>query len=267
MPDAIIVQGVAKQFRRYQANRPRTLKEAVVRRFHGVRPVERFWALRDVSFSVSSGRMLGMIGANGAGKSTLLRLIGGVGRPDQGSVQVHGRIGALLDLGVGFHPELSGRENVFISGVIAGLTRREVAQRFESIVAFAELQRFMESPLRTYSTGMQMRLAFAVAVHTAPEILLIDEVLAVGDASFQQKCLQRIAQFKAEGCAIVLVSHDTTLIQQLCDEVLWLRAGRVVAQGNPDMVVGQYLDALSAETRRRTPIDHPRSRNPRCRGW
>jgi lipopolysaccharide transport system ATP-binding protein len=257
MPDAIIVQGVAKQFRRYQANRPRTLKEAVVRRFHGVRPVERFWALRDVSFSVSSGRMLGMIGANGAGKSTLLRLIGGVGRPDQGSVQVHGRIGALLDLGVGFHPELSGRENVFISGVIAGLTRREVAQRFESIVAFAELQRFMESPLRTFSTGMQMRLAFAVAVHTAPEILLIDEVLAVGDASFQQKCLQRIAQFKAEGCAIVLVSHDTTLIQQLCDEVLWLRAGRVVAQGNPDMVVGQYLDALSAETRRRTPIDWP----------
>ena len=257
MPDAISVQGLAKQFRRYQADRPRTLKETFIRRFHGVRPVERFWALRDVSFSVSSGRMLGVIGANGAGKSTLLRLIGGVGRPDNGSVQVHGRIGALLDLGVGFHPELSGRENVFISGVIAGLTRREVAQRFESIVAFAELPRFIESPLRTYSTGMQMRLAFAVAVHTAPAILLIDEVLAVGDASFQQKCLQRIAQFKAEGCAIILVSHDTALIQQLCDEVVWLRAGRVVAQGNPEIVVGQYLDELSAETRRRTPTDWP----------
>jgi lipopolysaccharide transport system ATP-binding protein len=201
--------------------------------------------------------MLGVIGANGAGKSTLLRLIGGVGRPDQGSVQAHGRIGALLDLGVGFHPELSGRENVFISGVIAGLTRREVAQRFASIVDFAELQRFIESPLRTYSTGMQMRLAFAVAVHTAPEILLIDEVLAVGDASFQRKCLECIAQFKAEGCAIILVSHDTTLIQQLCDEVLWLRAGRVAAQGDPEMVVGQYLDEMNAETRRRTPTDWP----------
>jgi lipopolysaccharide transport system ATP-binding protein len=146
---------------------------------------------------------------------------------------VHGHIGALLDLGVGFHPDLSGRENVFISGVIAGLTRREVAQRFQSIVAFAELQRFIESPLRTYSTGMQMRLAFAVAVHTAPEILLIDEVLAVGDASFQRKCLQRIAQFKAEGCAIVLVSHDTTLIQQLCDEALWLRAEPHRCAGQP----------------------------------
>jgi lipopolysaccharide transport system ATP-binding protein len=257
MPDAIIVQGLAKQFRRYQADRPRTLKEAFIRGFRGGKPIEHFWALRDVNFSVSSGCMLGVIGANGAGKSTLLRLIGGVGRPDKGSVQVHGRIGALLDLGVGFHPELSGRENVFISGVIAGLTRREVAQRFESIVAFAELQRFIESPLRTYSTGMQMRLAFAVAVHTAPEILLIDEVLAVGDASFQRKCLQRIAQFKAEGCAIILVSHDTTLIQQLCDEVLWLRAGRIVAQGNSEMVVGQYLDELSAETRRRTPMDWP----------
>jgi lipopolysaccharide transport system ATP-binding protein len=257
MPDAIIVQGLAKQFRRYQADRPRTLKEAFIRRFHGVRPIERFWALRDVNFSVSSGRMLGVIGANGAGKSTLLRLIGGVGRPDRGSVRVHGRIGALLDLGVGFHPDLSGRENVFISGVIAGLTRREVAQRFESIVAFAELQRFIESPLRTYSTGMRMRLAFAVAVHTEPEILLIDEVLAVGDASFQRKCLQRIAQFKAEGSTIVLVSHDTTLIQQLGDEALWLRAGRIVAQGNPEMVVGQYLDELNAETHRRTPMDWP----------
>jgi lipopolysaccharide transport system ATP-binding protein len=257
MPDAIIVRGLAKQFRRYQSDRPRTLKEAFIRRFHGVRPIERFWALRDITFSVSSGRMLGVIGANGAGKSTLLRLIGGVGRPDQGSVQAHGRIGALLDLGVGFHPELSGRENVFISGVIAGLTRHEVTQRFASIVDFAELQRFIESPLRTYSTGMQMRLAFAVAVHTAPEILLIDEVLAVGDASFQRKCLERIAQFKAEGCAIILVSHDTTLIQQLCDEVVWLRAGRMVAQGNPATVVGQYLDEQSAATRRRTPMEWP----------
>jgi lipopolysaccharide transport system ATP-binding protein len=257
MPDAIIVHALAKQFRRYHADRPRTLKGAFTRRFRGVRPVERFWALRDVSFSVAAGRMLGVIGSNGAGKSTLLRLIGGVGRPDRGSVQVHGRIGALLDLGVGFHPELSGRENVFIGGVIAGLMRREVAQRFDSIVAFAELQQFIESPLRTYSTGMQMRLAFAVAVHTTPDILLIDEVLAVGDASFQRKCLERIAQFKADGCAIILISHDTTLIRQMCDEALWLRAGRIAARGNPDMVVDQYLDDRGAETRRHTPADWP----------
>jgi lipopolysaccharide transport system ATP-binding protein len=154
MPDAIIVQGLAKQFRRYHADRPRTLKEVLTHGFGRLRPVERFWALRDVSFRVASGQMLGVIGSNGAGKSTLLRPIGGVGRPDQGGIQVDGRIGALLDWGVGFHPELSGRENVFISGMVAGLTRREVAQRFESIVAFAELQPFIESPLRTYSTGM-----------------------------------------------------------------------------------------------------------------
>jgi lipopolysaccharide transport system ATP-binding protein len=260
MPDAIIVQALAKQFRRYHADRPRTLKELLTRGFRGVKPVERFWALRDVSFSVAAGQMFGVIGTNGSGKSTLLRLIGGVGRPDKGSVQVHGHIGALLDLGAGFHPELSGRENVFINGVIAGLTRREVAQRFESIVAFAELQQFIESPLRTYSTGMQMRLAFAIAVHTAPDILLIDEVLAVGDASFQQKCLQRIAQFKDDGAAIILVSHDTTLIRELCDEVLWLRAGHIVAHGNPEMVVDQYLDDRDAETRRRTPVDRPSRR-------
>jgi lipopolysaccharide transport system ATP-binding protein len=253
----IIVQGLAKQFRRYHADRPRTLKEVLTHGFHGLKPVERFWALREVSFRVDSGQMLGVIGSNGAGKSTLLRLIGGVGRPDQGSVQVNGRIGALLDLGVGFHPELSGRENVFIGGVVAGLTRREVAQRFESIIAFAELQPFIESPLRTYSTGMQMRLAFAIAVHTSPDVLLIDEVLAVGDVSFQRKCLDRIAQFKAAGCAIILISHETTLIQELCDQALWLRGGRIVAHGSPDMVVEQYLDDQGAETRRRTPAQGP----------
>jgi lipopolysaccharide transport system ATP-binding protein len=260
MPDAIIVQGLAKQFRRYHADRPRTLKEVLTHGFGRLRPVERFWALRDVSFRVASGQMLGVIGSNGAGKSTLLRLIGGVGRPDQGGIQVNGRIGALLDLGVGFHPELNGHENVFISGVVAGLTRREVAQRFESIVAFAELQPFIDSPLRTYSTGMQMRLAFAIAVHTSPDVLLIDEVLAVGDASFQRKCLERIALFKAAGCAIMFISHDTTLIRELCDQALWLRGGRIVAHGSPDMVVEQYLDGQGAETRRRTPAEGPMSR-------
>lgn len=257
MSDAIRVHTLAKQFRRYPADRPRTFKGVLTRGLRSLKAPERFWALRDVSFSVESGHMLGVIGGNGAGKSTLLRLIGGVGRPDRGTITVNGRIGALLDLGVGFHPELSGRDNVFISGVIAGLTRRQVAQCFESIVDFAELRPFIESPLRTYSTGMQMRLAFAIAVHTSPDVLLIDEVLAVGDVSFQSKCLERIAQFKAEGCAIVLISHDTSLVRDLCDEALWLRAGRVAAHGSPEMVVERYLDEQSTETRRRTPSDGP----------
>jgi lipopolysaccharide transport system ATP-binding protein len=262
MGNAIVVQSLGKQFRRYHPDRPWTLQEAFLRGLRRMKPVERFWALRDVSFSVAPGRMVGVVGPNGAGKSTLLRLIGGIGRPDEGSVEVHGRTGALLDLGAGFHADLTGRENVYVSGVIAGLTRREVAERFDSIVAFSELEGFIDSPLRTYSTGMQMRLAFAVAIHVEPEILLIDEVLAVGDYSFQRKCLDRIAQFKARGCTIILVSHDTTLIRELCDEALWLHAGRLVAHGAADLVVAQYLGESDIETRRRTPAVWPVARTP-----
>ena len=265
MPDAIVVQDLSKSFRRYDTDRPRTLKEAFLHGLGSLRrlaPKEPFWALRDVSFSVAPGRMVGVIGPNGAGKSTLLRLVGGVGRPDEGEVTAHGRIGALLDLGVGFHPDLTGRENVFVNGVIAGLTRNKVARRFDSIVEFAELEPFIDSPLRTYSTGMQMRLGFAVAVHTDPEILLIDEILAVGDLAFQRKCLDRIAQFKAAGCTILLVSHDANAIQQLCDETLWLRRGQLVAYGPADVVTSQYVAEMSAETRRRTPTTRPALRTP-----
>src|SRR5438874_8286664 len=190
MRGTVVVQGLGKQFRRYHRDRPVTLKEAVVRGLRQMKPVEQFWALRELSCSVAAGRTIGVIGGNGAGKSTLLRLIGGVGRPDEGALTVKGRIDALLDLGAGFHPDLTGRENVFISGVINGLTRREVSQQFDSIVAFAELEEFIDSPMRTYSTGMQMRLAFSVATHTHPKVLLIDEVLAVGDLAFQHKCLK-----------------------------------------------------------------------------
>jgi lipopolysaccharide transport system ATP-binding protein len=253
MADAIVAHNLSKRFRRYHADRPTTLKEAVLRGLRRVRPVEYLWALRDVSFDISQGRMIGVLGPNGAGKSTLLRLIGGVGQPDGGQVTTHGRIGALLDLGAGFHPDLTGRENVFINGVIAGLTRDQVARRFDAIVDFSELEAFIDSPLRTYSTGMQMRLGFAVAAHTDPEILLIDEILAVGDIAFQHKCLDRIAQFKADGCTIILVSHDASSIQQLCDEALWLRQGQLVAYGPADVVVNQYVAEMSAESRRRTP--------------
>jgi lipopolysaccharide transport system ATP-binding protein len=241
MRNSIIVDGLGKQYRRYHQDRPWTLQEFFQRGLRGLKPVEYFWALRNVSVAVAPGRMVGVIGGNGAGKSTLLRLIGGVGRPDEGGVAVHGRVDALLDLGAGFHPDLTGRENVFISGVINGLTRREVAKQFDSIVAFSELEEFIDSPLRTYSTGMQMRLAFAVATHTHPEVLLIDEVLAVGDLAFQHKCLERIAQFKAEGCTIILVSHDTGLVAKMCDEALWLHGGRVMAHGPADEIASRYI--------------------------
>jgi len=254
MLDTIIVRGLGKQFRRYHADRPRTLRDAFIRGLHRLKPIDRFWVLREVSFTVASGRMVGVVGRNGSGKSTLLKVVGGVVRPNEGNVEVHGRIGGLIDLGTGFHPDLTGRENIFVNGVIAGLTRCEVAKRFDSIVDFAELEEFIDSPLRTYSTGMQMRLGFAVAAHTEPKILLIDEMLSVGDMAFQSKCMQRISQFKAEGCAIILVSHDVASIQQLCDEALWLRQGRLVAQGDPEVVVGQYLAEMSTETQRHAAV-------------
>jgi lipopolysaccharide transport system ATP-binding protein len=245
--DAIIVRGLGKQFRRYHPDRPLTLQDAVLQGLRRMGPAERFWALRDVSFSVGWQRMVGIVGANGAGKSTLLRLIGGIGRPDEGSVRVQGRIGALLDLGAGFHPDLTGRENVFIGGVIDGLTRRDVARRFDAIVDFAELSESIDSPLRTYSSGMRLRLAFAVAIHTEPQVLLVDEVLAVGDVAFQWKCLERIQHLKATGCAIVLVSHDLKQIGEMCDEALWLRDGRVAERGHADRIVAQYVaDAMNA---------------------
>lgn len=258
MQEAIVVRGLSKKYRRYHHNRPHTLQEAILQGLWRMGAAEEFWALNGIDFSISTGRMVGVIGSNGAGKSTLLRLVGGVGRPDKGTVDVRGRIGALLDLGAGFHSDLTGRENVYVNGVIAGLTRQQVKQRFDEIVAFAELEDFIDNPLRTYSTGMKMRLGFAVAGHIEPDILLIDEVLAVGDMAFQKKCLDRIGQFKEAGCTILLVSHDIATVRQLCDEVLWLRAGQVVAHGPAGVVAGQYVSDMTAETRRRTPTRPPR---------
>ena len=248
MKPAIVVKGLSKKFRRYDLNKPWTLQEALQRGLRRVRPSEYFWSLREVSFEVSRGRTVGVIGPNGAGKSTLLRLIGRVGRPDRGTIEVNGRLGALLDLGAGFHPELTGRENVFITGTISGLTRRRVRQQFDSIVDFSELNEFIDYPLRTYSSGMQLRLAFSIAVHIEPQILLIDEVLVVGDLSFQRKCLERISQFKKDGCTIFLVTHDLTLVQDLCDEALFLRSGQLISQGKPDEVVERYRMSQDGDT-------------------
>jgi len=253
----IIVEGLGKRFNRYSSEKPVTIMEAALSGMRRMKPQARFWALRDVSFTIPPGQMLGVIGQNGAGKSTLLLLVGGIGSPDEGSVTVNGRIGGLLDLGAGFHTDLTGRENVFVGGVVAGLTHREVGRRFEAIVEFAELGKFIDNPLRTYSTGMQMRLAFSVAVHTDPKVLLIDEFLSVGDMAFQAKCLKRIAEFKAAGCAIMLVSHSPAQVQQLCDRALWLREGRIVVCGDPKIVVGQYTAEMRSETERRTPARPP----------
>lgn len=246
MMPAVIVQGLGKRYARYHADRPRTIMEAALRGWQRLRPTEKFWALRDVSFTVEPGQILGIVGKNGAGKSTLLQLVGGVGQPDEGQVKVHGRIGALLDLGASFHPDLSGRENVFVSAIIGGLTRREVARRFDDIVEFAQLESFIDNPTRTYSTGMQMRLAFSVAIHTHPDVLLVDEFLSVGDQAFQSKCLERIAQLKANGCAIVWISHNVKQVQNFCDTALWLNQGQIMAQGDPNQVAIAYATKVDA---------------------
>ncbi len=254
MQPAIVVAGLGKRFRRPGADRPTSLKETLLRGLRGLRE-ETFWGLRDISFSVPRGRAVGVIGRNGAGKSTLLRLIGRVGRPDEGSVTAHGRIGALLDLGAGLAHDLTGRENIFIAGVIAGMTRAEVQQRLEAIIAFAELEAFIDSPLRIYSSGMQMRLAFAVAAHCDPDILLIDEVLAVGDLAFQRKCMDRVRAFKEAGCTIMLVSHDPEQIRALCDETIWLQQGTLVAHGPTSEVLEHYMAAMGRREAGTPPLD------------
>jgi lipopolysaccharide transport system ATP-binding protein len=255
VPHAIVARGLGKRFYRYHQDRPTTIRDALLRGLRWMRPKEVFWGLREVSFEIEAGSMVGVIGANGAGKSTLLRLVGGIQRPDEGSVEVHGRVGGFLDLKAGFRPDLTGRENVFIGGIIAGLLRREVAQRFDAIVAFAELEDFIDNPVYTYSTGMQMRLAFGIAAHTEPEILLIDEVLAVGDLAFRRKCFDQIEKFRRGGCTILLVTHETAQVQRLCDQALWLRGGRLCAFGDPSEIVKQYLAELDRATRQRTPGD------------
>ena len=246
MHPMVVVANVGKTFRRYHADRPGTIQEAVAKGLRRMRSVERSWALREVSVTVGAGKAVGIIGSNGSGKSTLLRLIGGVGRPDTGQIDVHGTMGALLDLGAGFHPDLTGRENALLAGILNGLTRRQVIERLDSIVAFAEVEKALDNPIRTYSSGMQMRLAFSVAVHAEPDILLIDEVLSVGDVAFQKKCLDRIARFRAAGCAILLVTHEGSMVQDFCDEAVWLSGGRLMSQGDAAEVVRQYAIFMGA---------------------
>jgi ABC-type polysaccharide/polyol phosphate transport system ATPase subunit len=211
-----------------------------------VAPREEFWALRDITFSLKRGEVLGLVGPNGAGKSTLLKILSRVTVPTSGSFVVHGRLGALIEIGAGFHPELTGRENIALNGVILGMSRREIQSKFDRIVAFAELERFIDTPIKYYSSGMQMRLGFAVAAHTDPDVLLIDEILAVGDASFQAKCANKIAELKEQDKTIILCSHSLTNITDHCKSVLWVEAGRVRMLGETDAVLDAYLEHVTA---------------------
>jgi lipopolysaccharide transport system ATP-binding protein len=214
---------------------------------------EPLWALKNISFEVRAGEMLGVIGSNGAGKSTLLRLLGGIGRPTVGRVEVRGKIGSLLELGGGFQGDLTGRENAILAGVVAGLLKCEVIERMPEIIRFAELENFIDSPVRTYSTGMAMRLAFAVAVHTNPDVMLIDEYLSVGDLAFQAKCSNRIAELRDNGCAMVLVSHGMDQVKKLCDRALWLRRGEMINCGPAKAVTDAFEEEMRLESLRRTP--------------
>src|SRR3990172_3951213 len=209
-------------------------------------PREEFWALRDVSFSLKRGDVLGLVGANGAGKSTLLKILSGVTVPTLGTFSARGRLGALIEVGAGFHPELTGRENIFLNGAIMGMTRREVQAKFDRIVDFAEIERFIDTPIKFYSSGMQMRLGFSVAAHTDPDILLIDEILAVGDASFQAKCLNKLAELKEQDKTIILCSHNLSNITDHSKTVLWLDRGRIRMLDEADAVVDAYLEHVTA---------------------
>jgi ABC-type polysaccharide/polyol phosphate transport system ATPase subunit len=241
---AIRVSDLTKVYRRYSHRKQfRTLKSALLRGnlLAELRPDEVYPALSGVTFNVREGSTFAVIGRNGSGKSTLLKLLAGITRPNAGAVEVRGRISALIELGAGFHPEISGRENVFINGIMLGLARREIQQRFAEIVEFAELSDFIDEPVKNYSSGMYMRLGFAVAIHVDPDVLLIDEVLAVGDEAFVHKCLDKIAEFRRRKKTIVLVTHSLGLVEKLADEALWLDAGRIRERGDPKKVVDAYL--------------------------
>jgi ABC-type polysaccharide/polyol phosphate transport system ATPase subunit len=250
---------VSKIYRRFSRRRQfATLKSALLsgNLIRNLRPDEVFPAVRDVTFTVPRGKTFGVIGRNGSGKSTLLKLVAGITKPSEGTVRVDGRISALIELGAGFHPEISGRENVFINGIMLGLSKREVAARFDDIIRFAELEEFIDAPVKTYSSGMYMRLGFAVAIHVDPDVLLVDEVLAVGDEAFTHKCLDKFAEFRRRGRTILLVTHSLGLVERFCDEALWMDSGRMKALGDPRRVIDAYIaDVQVAEEQQLTAGD------------
>jgi lipopolysaccharide transport system ATP-binding protein len=254
---AIDVVGLSKQYRIGQMHSAiDTLRDHLV---HGLRtlrtgrtPREHIWALDDVSFQVREGEVLGIIGRNGAGKTTLLRLLSRITEPTRGHADVTGRVGSLLEVGTGFHPELTGRENVFLNGAILGMRRTEIARKFDTIVEFAGIEQFLDTPVKRYSSGMFVRLAFSVAAHLEPEILIVDEVLAVGDAEFQKRCLGKMESFGQSGRTVLFVSHSMPTISRLCPRLLLLDHGRLIEDGPTDLVIGRYLHGDVGSAARRT---------------
>lgn len=241
---ALTVDGVSKTFRVHH-ERSNSLKQFIAAR--GRNRYEEFYALRDVSFEVPQGQAFGVIGHNGSGKSTLLKCMAGILRPNAGRIDVHKRMSALLELGAGFHPDLTGRDNVFLNAAILGMSRPEIAKRFDQIVDFSGLEQFIDTPVKAYSSGMYVRLAFAVAINVDPEMLLIDEILAVGDVTFQQKCMEKFVDFREEGRTLVLVTHDLASVRNFCDQAVWLEHGRLVDEGSPADLVDRYTESMLAD--------------------
>jgi lipopolysaccharide transport system ATP-binding protein len=247
----IEVKGVSKRYRKGQAGY-RTLREDIYDLSSKLIRLGKgddsgfIWALRDVSFEVSKGERVGIIGRNGSGKTTMLRLLAGITKPTQGTISLQGRMGVLIELMAGFHPELTGRENVYLNGAIMGLSRKEIQGKFDEIVSFAELEEFIDTPIKRYSSGMHVRLGFAVAAHLEPDILLVDEVLAVGDAAFQKKCLGKMGEVTHEGRTVLFVSHNMLAVQGLCPRTIWLQDGKLVADDQTDRVISKYLDTGSS---------------------
>jgi lipopolysaccharide transport system ATP-binding protein len=251
---AICVQDLGKLYRigTQQRTPCRSLRDAVTDALHvplravgrqpnGHQAAETIWALKDVSFDVKHGQVVGIVGRNGAGKSTLLKILSRITEPTSGRARIHGRVGSLLEVGTGFHPELTGRENIYLNGAILGMRKAEIDRKFDEIVAFAEIEKFLDTPVKHYSSGMYVRLAFAVAAHLEPHVLIVDEVLAVGDAAFQKKCLGRMGRVASEGRTVLFVSHNMLAVQSLCSEAIWLRDGQIAQHGKPDEVVPTYL--------------------------
>ncbi len=248
-PNALEVSHLTKSFRLHH-EKTNSLKALIVA--GGRNRYDDFTAVNDVSFEVREGEVFGVIGQNGSGKSTLLKCMAGILQPNAGTVKVHKRMSALLELGAGFHPELSGRDNVFLNAAILGMGRKDIADRFDAIVDFAGLENFIDSPVKTYSTGMYVRLAFAVAINVDPQLLIIDEILAVGDVTFQQKCFEKFADFRNEGRTIVLVTHAMNSVRDMCDRAIWLEHGKLVAEGDPSDLVEAYTERMLGERGVRT---------------
>lgn len=242
MSVAVKLEQVSKKFT-LQHQRSRSWQELVLNFLQGKenKQHEQFWSLREVSFEIASGETVGLIGSNGAGKSTLLKLISRIIQPTSGRIQINGRVGALLELGSGFHPDMTGRENIYLNGSILGLSQTEIRRKLDEIITFAELERFIDLPVKHYSSGMYLRLGFSVAVHTEPDILLVDEVLAVGDAAFQRKCMEQIDQLRQQGVTIFFVSHDLDTVRRICQRAIWIDKGKVLIDGATETVARQYI--------------------------